>query len=243
MAQPILSSSYAGWGTSSLQRDVEELSKCVAYFRSIKSGKIVLLGHSTGCQDVVEYLVGQGQETRAPIDGGILQAPVSDREALVLALDPEMYHESCKIAQEMVDAGRGEDILPSKYSIFGPSPICARRWLSLASPNHDGDDDYFSSDLSNEQLAKSFGSVPARTSLCILFSGSDEHMSKTIDKVGLIQKWITFVKKGGGNVDEMNSGVVENASHNLQGNPADVVSDLVKRIVGFLTTLPTHSNI
>ena len=87
----------------------------------------------------MEYLVGPGHEKRAPIDGGILQAPVSDREALVMMMDKTKYDESCNIAQKMVGDGRGEEIIPSGYSKFGPTPVCARRWLSLASPNHDGD--------------------------------------------------------------------------------------------------------
>jgi len=245
LAQPILSSSYLGWGTSSLQRDVKELSKCVAYFRGLKTGKIVLLGHSTGCQDVMEYLVGPGHETREPIDGGILQAPASDREAMVAAIDPRVYEESCKIAQEMVDAGDGDEIISKKVTkgFFSPAPISAKRWLSLASPNHDGDDDYFSSDLSDEQLMKSFGSLPTRSPLCILFSGTDEFMPKTLDMAALIQKWAVFVKKGSGKVDEENSGVVKGASHNLAGNPEEVVQDLVRRILGFLDRLPAQSNL
>lgn len=48
IAQAILSSSYTGWGTSSLEKDAKELSRCVSYFRTIKTGKIILMGHSTG---------------------------------------------------------------------------------------------------------------------------------------------------------------------------------------------------
>jgi hypothetical protein len=244
LAQPILSSSYAGWGTSSLQQDVKELSECVSYFRRFKNGKLVLLGHSTGCQDVMEYLVGEGHETRSPIDGGILQAPVSDREAF-LAMDPKLYGESCKFAQEMVDAGLGDDIIPSKVSIFsteifGPAPVSAKRWLSIASPNHDGDDDYFSSDLSDEQLMKSFGSLPARTPLCVLISGNDEYVPTSVDKVALIARWIGFVKRGNGNVEEESSGIVEKATHNLAGDQEEIVSDLVKRVLGFLAALPAQ---
>lgn len=244
LAQPILSSSYIGWGSSSLQRDAKELSKCVSYFRGIKTGKIVLLGHSTGCQDVMEYLVGPGHETYAPIDGGILQAPVSDREAIVATMDPEVYKGSCEFAQKMVDAGDGDEILPSKVTeSFFPGPISARRWLSLASPNHDGDDDYFSSDLSDEQLKKTFGSLPAKSPLCILISGSDEHMPKTIDKAALVEKWIRFVKNGEGKVDQGSSRVVEKATHNLAGDPVGVVDDLVKRVLRFLDSLPAQSNL
>jgi hypothetical protein len=245
LAQPILTSSYLGWGTSSLQQDVKELSKCVSYFRGIKSGKIILMGHSTGCQDVMEYLIGPGHETREPIDGGILQAPASDRESIVLAMDSKVYEESCKVAQEMLDAGDGEEIMPKKVTkgFFSPAPVSAKRWLSLASPNHDGDDDYFSSDLSDDQLMKSFGALPARSPLCVLFSGSDEHMPKTLDMAALIQKWARFVKKGNGKVDEENSGVVKGASHNLAGNLEDVVQDLLSRVLGFLNGLPAQSNL
>lgn len=51
LAQALLSSSYTGWGTSSLVKDAQELAECVSYFRGIKTGKIVLMGHSTGCQE------------------------------------------------------------------------------------------------------------------------------------------------------------------------------------------------
>ncbi|ESZ96462.1 hypothetical protein SBOR_3194 [Sclerotinia borealis F-4128] len=237
LAQILLSSAYTGWGISSLKEDTEELSKCVSYFRSIKSGKIILMGHSTGCQDVMEYLTGPGHETNAPIDGGITQAPVSDREALGQEMDADILKSSISLAQKMVEAGDGEEILPSSATQgFFPSPVCARRWLSLASPNHDGDDDYFSSDLTDEQLKKTFGSLPARSPLCILFSGNDGYVPKYIDKEALVKRWIEFVKKGDGKVDEENSGVIPGASHNLTRSP-EAVPELVKRVLGFLKGL------
>jgi hypothetical protein len=244
LAQVHLSSSYAGWGTSSLARDAKELSKCVAYFCTIKSGKIVLVGHSTGCQDVMEYLTGAGHETRPAIDGAILQAPASDREGLVMEMDPEVYRRSCDSAKRMIEEGHGKEILPSyETKNFFPCPISARRWLSLASPDHDGDDDYFSSDLKDEQLIKSFGQLPARTPLCVIFSGSDEYMLKSIDKAGLIKRWSDIAKTGKGRIDEINSGVVEGASHNLAGNPEDVVAALVSRVLGFLDGLSPQANL
>ena len=116
------------------------------------------MGHSTGCQDVMEYLTGAGHETRPPIDGAIIQAPASDRESIVMLMDPSLYRLSCGTAKRMIAEGQGDEILPS-YETLGlfPCPVTAKRWLSLASPDHDGDDDYFSSDLSDEQLKKSFG--------------------------------------------------------------------------------------
>lgn len=243
IAQVLLSSAYTGWGISSLKKDAAELSQCVAYFRTIKSGKIILMGHSTGCQDVLEYLTGPGHETNAPIDGGIIQGPVSDREALGQEMDADVLKNSISLAQKMVNAGDGEEVLPSSATQgFFPSPVCARRWLSLASPNHDGDDDYFSSDLTDEQLKKTFGSLPARSPLCILFSGADEYVPKFVDKEALVKRWIDIVKKGDGKVDEENSVVVPGASHNLTKSPK-AVPELVKRVLGFLDGLSSHSHL
>ncbi|TVY34104.1 UPF0613 protein [Lachnellula subtilissima] len=245
IAQAILSSSYTGWGISSLQKDVKELSQCVAYFRTIKSGKIILIGNSTGCQDIMEYLTGAGHEDRAPINGGIIQGPVSDREAMIMTMDPAVYKSSCAAAQAMVDAGDSAEILPSKKTdnFFSNCPVSAYRWLSLASPNHDGDDDYFSSDLTDEQLMKTFGSLPATSPLCILFSDADEYMNKDIDKMALTKRWIEITKRGAGKVDEENSVPLEGASHNLAGNSDEVVQGLVRRVLGFLSGVSANSNL
>ena len=62
IAEVLLSSSYRGWGTSSLTKDAKELAECVGYFRGLRPGReVVLMGHSTGCQDVMEYVVGEGE--------------------------------------------------------------------------------------------------------------------------------------------------------------------------------------
>ena len=237
LAEVLLSSSYEQWGTSSLQKDVSELSKCVSYFRALKTGKIVIMGHSTGCQDVMEYLTGPGASEREKIDGGIIQASVSDREALA-SFDDKLAEKS-EFAQKWVDEGKAEDILPSQFSIglFGNTPVTARRFLSLASPNHDGDDDYFSTDLSDEQLAKSFGALPKGSPLCILYSGEDQYVAKEVDKKALVEKWIGFVKRGDGTVDEVNSGVVNGATHNLTDCNEEVVKDLIGRVARFVESV------
>lgn len=183
----------------------------------------------------MEYLTGPGKEGRNPIDGGIVQAPVSDREALFALMGEEKYKETCAAAQKFIDEGLEDDILPSRLSPGAlKAPMSAKRWLSLASPNHDGDDDYFSSDLSDAQLAKSFGSLPKGSPICVLMSGSDEYVPPTIEKKVLFERWIEAAKKGEGKVVEEFSGIVEGASHNLSGNEEKVVGDLVKRVIGFL---------
>lgn len=197
------------------------------------------MGHSTGCQDVMHYLVGPGKESRAPIDGGIMQAPVSDRQSMEIMLDEEERSSTNKIAAEWVAEGRGEDVLSSAatHGFFDNTAICARRWLSLASPNHDGEDDYFSSDLTDDQYQRSFGSLTKRSKLCILYSGKDEYVPKHVNKKSLAEKWIGIVKKGSGEVDEKNSGIVEGATHDLKNNPDEVISGFFSRVIGFISDL------
>ncbi|KAL2066878.1 hypothetical protein VTL71DRAFT_1302 [Oculimacula yallundae] len=238
LAEVHLSSSYSGWGICDLSDDADEISKCVTYFRGIKTGKVVLMGHSTGCQDIMFYLTGTSHSTRAKIDGAIMQGVVSDRQALEKDLDPALYARSCAAAKAMIEAGDGDEILPPKtMNDFFEVPVSAKRWLSLASPDHDGDDDFFSSDLSDEQLAKTFGTLPKETIVCILHSGNDEFVDPKLDKDGIIRKWIGFIKKGGGSVDEVHSGVLEGATHNLKKASPEVLGGLLRRVLGFLDGL------
>ncbi|KAI9836339.1 MAG: hypothetical protein M1837_003407 [Sclerophora amabilis] len=238
LAQVLLSSSYTGWGSSSVSLDAREISECVAYFRQSRGpkGKIVLLGHSTGCQDVMEYLTGKEAGERPKVDGGILQAPVSDREAMSYMLRRDIFSRSIQVAQEYVAAGNGEDILPAEVTAnFFGSPCSARRWLSLASPDHNGEDDYFSSDLSDDQLKGTFGKLgEIGTPLCILYSEKDQFVSPDLDKHGLVKKWISIAQATGGSIDEKHSGVIREGNHTFEDKPREVVEDLERRITGFI---------
>jgi hypothetical protein len=50
----LLSSSYAGWGTASLAGDAAELRTLLAHLTGVRGARrVVLMGHSTGCQDIV----------------------------------------------------------------------------------------------------------------------------------------------------------------------------------------------
>ena len=231
----LLSSSYAGWGISSLGDDVAEIAQCVEYFRKLRpNGKIVLMGHSTGSQDVIHYLVSRGQ--RPKIDGGIFLSGISDREAFSSNLPQSEYDQSIRMAQEYIDDGRGGDCLPSSItgSVF-PGPVSAKRWMSLLSPGpaHAGEDDYFSSDFDDDRLRGTFGKIgETGTPVSILFGGNDEHVPDSVDKESLVSRWTKIIKDGGGVVDE-DSGVIPEATHTLNevGKPLD---ERLRRITGFL---------
>ncbi|MCJ1398493.1 hypothetical protein MMC11_001693 [Xylographa trunciseda] len=239
--QPLLSSSYAGWGTSSLDEDVQELVQCINYILALRpEGKIVMLGHSTGCQDIMHYLLSPLGKTEIPrphLAGGILQAGVSDRECMAMLLPEELYNSSVRLAQSYVNDGREEDVLPmAATGGFMNVPITARRWLALASPPpaHDGEDDYFSSDLPYDRLKETFGRIGTTgTRIQILFGEEDQYVPHSVDKKGMIEKWERVIRGGGGVVDK-ESGMVTGANHNLDNVSEEVVQDLVRRVIGFL---------
>lgn len=237
--EPTLSSSYRQFGIASLGQDVAEIAQLVEYLHNIHpEGKVVLFGHSTGSQQVMHYAIQPG--SRPTIYGSIFQASVSDREALTSLLSSDDYDSTCAIAQSYISEGRGEDILPFKVTntFFQTAPVSARRWLSLASPgpNHEGEDDYFSSDFDHERLSKTFGNLgKTGQRISFLYGGSDQYVPSTIDKSKLVEKWHEHIRRGGGIIDK-GSGIVRGASHTLKegGEP---LGNLIGRVIGFLHRL------
>ncbi|CRG86401.1 UPF0613 protein [Talaromyces islandicus] len=275
----ILNSSYDMWGTGRLGRDVEDIAQGVEYVKAYKKGlqtdqepKVVIMGHSTGSQDVLHYLYtpnpipvdtvfdqGLLHINRPAVDGAIMQAPVSDREALLSHLtdgagnfkDAEgegTYLQLVDMAKRLTyaDDNMHDVLLPLSLTSklgFPPTPVTARRFLSLVSPDSPADpqeDDLFSSDLHDKRLDETFGMIASRnllkTKLVVLYSGEDEHAPKKIDKQKLLQRWQTATNKSFQILwDDEHSGVVPGASHNLGGEGEDEARrDLATRVQGYL---------
>ncbi|KAH9866135.1 hypothetical protein J1614_008699 [Plenodomus biglobosus] len=236
IAEVLISSSYKGWGTSSLARDAREIGECVKYFKQLRPGKkVVLMGHSTGCQDAMEYILGKDADKRTGLDGVILQGGVSDRQAWEDMLTKSEYDEVVGKARDLIDQGKGKEAMASEgnpvVKEFG-GPISAYRLHSLLAKG--GDDDYFSTDLSDQDFANTFGKFPRETPVCFLLGSDDPYVPATIDKAALLQRWTNIIREGGGLVDDKNGGVVSGAHHNLDGDADEVVQDLVRRVCGFL---------
>ena len=258
----ILSSSYAGFGMSSLGKDVEQIGLCVDYVRKYKreasgnsSSKVVLMGHSTGSQDVLHYLIapnplqtpaGPGPKLkgllRLPVEGAVMQAPASDREGVQVA--PEDLEKYKRLAELSNAAAPGtEELLPLSATkpFFGNTPMSARRFVSLLSPlgpGNPGEDDYFSSDFTDDRLARTFGSIGqsrllTSNSLLAIMSGGDEHVPKTIDKNSLLKRWTTACGNGG---ISLTSEVIPGASHAMGGaDQQQQREDLVRCVMGYLS--------
>ena len=106
------------------------------------------MGHSTGSQDVIHYLsassssyasaTGSDPTTSAggdlpQVDGGILQAPVSDREYNEDPTSPhsQIWLSRLPAATAMVKSGRGAEILDEELCAKSGCRMSAYRLWSL----------------------------------------------------------------------------------------------------------------
>ncbi|KAE8154165.1 DUF1749-domain-containing protein [Aspergillus avenaceus] len=272
-----LTSSYQSWGLGHLDRDTDEIAQCLNYIKEYKTGKfgngkVVLLGHSTGSQCVVHYLHRPNPHSSTPafdpwlehvkrpvLDGAIMQAPVSDREAFKWVLTHgiggkspseirKVFETVEALAKEGASRGEADDVLlPLSMTSMvypGNTPLTCRRFLSLVSPESPrspGEDDLFSSDLSDEQLAKTFGMIKQggllRHKLMVLFSGADQSVPDWVDKEKLLARWKNATDLNGKEQiwDDTYSGVIPNASHALSNDDqAEPRKWLVGRVMGYL---------
>ncbi|GAA0139037.1 hypothetical protein LIER_00663 [Lithospermum erythrorhizon] len=216
LVQFLFSSSYTGYGTSSLKQDAMELDQLISYLiNKEESEGVVLLGHSTGCQDIVHYMRTNAACSRA-VRGAILQAPVSDRE--YKATLPETAS-MIDLAVKMISDGRGSELMPREADPC--APITAYRYHSLFAYN--GDDDMFSSDLSEDQLKQRLGhmcTIPCQ----IIFSMGDEYVPDYVDKKALVNRLCTAI---GGAVEKVE---IEWGNHSLSNR----VEEAVRAIINFV---------
>lgn len=99
-------------------------------------GRLTDAAPPPGCQDCLEYANRDKYQT-PPVDGYILQSPVSDREAACLFLSGEDLDRSIRVAEDMVEEGRAGDAMPRQLlpPIF-ETPVTAYRWRSLAAKGY-----------------------------------------------------------------------------------------------------------
>ncbi|KAK4266416.1 hypothetical protein QN277_027341 [Acacia crassicarpa] len=209
LVQFLVSSSYSGYGTSCLQQDAKELDLLLNYLIDREDSEgVILLGHSTGCQDIIRYMSTNAACTRA-VHAAIFQAPVSDKEYRATLPNSASMTE---LAAKMISEGRSSELMPGDAD--PNSPITAYRYNSLCSYN--GDDDIFSSDLSDEQLKMRLGHMSC-TQCQVIFSMSDENVAEHVDKKLMAERAM-----GGAEKVE-----IENGTHSLSNRVEEVVNAII----------------
>jgi len=165
-----------------------------------------------------------------PVDGFIMQGSISDREGYVDALTQTTVDDILSLAKEMIDAGRGDDVV-SKSKL--PPGCC---WVRVGSSlSHgpcladicftSGDDDYFSSDLPDEKAKEIWATV--KKPILIVPSAEDEYVPPSVDFEKLLAKWKSHCPEA----SDL-SALIPGAGHTVQ--PASSQEWLAQRVVSFL---------
>ena len=229
-------SSSIGWGTGSLARDHSEITKLVKFLKSEDGGsrkKVGLMGHSTGCQNTMYYLSkAERDENYVDVDFGILQASVSDREAAGELMEKETIEKGNALAKKYIDEGKSDELMPYNYTLnFFGAPVNAYRWYSLFSKR--GDDDFFSSDLEDDDFKLTFGKVDKP--LLVLYGGCDEFAPDYVDKALLLSRFKSATKPG---IWSPYSKIIEGGKHNLgEGSKETAVDDCLVSVCKLLENL------
>uniref|UniRef100_A0A7C9A8C9 Uncharacterized protein n=1 Tax=Opuntia streptacantha TaxID=393608 RepID=A0A7C9A8C9_OPUST len=145
------------------------------------------------------------------------QAPVSDRE--YRATLPETAA-MIDLASKMISEGKGSELMPRNAN--PDAPITAYRYHSLCA--YMGDDDMFSSDLTDDQLRMRLGHMSS-TPCQVIFSMGDEYVPDYVDKKALVERLCRAL--GGAEKVE-----IEHGNHSLSnraGESVDAIINFVRR--------------
>ncbi|KAI8099460.1 uncharacterized protein BX664DRAFT_321291 [Halteromyces radiatus] len=218
-------SSYNGYGASSLENDVKELDYLIEFLKqTYHKTHLVVMGHSTGCQ--ISVCHNKSGKYRQDIAGYILQAPVSDREWYSAVVPNHLQH--IQLATTMREQSHGNEWMPRYLDNALQAidvPITADRFYSLYARG--GDDDLFSTDLTDEELKKVFQGV--HQPMLLLNGAQDEFYQSSIDPLTFLerlQKLCPAIR---------DIGIIPGANHKVDDLNAQHI--LASRVLSFLDTI------
>lgn len=218
LVQPIISSSYMGFGNGSLQRDCDELQELMRYLITYRNAQeFCLVGHSTGCQDAIYFLEHAAPDLCDKLRLVALQAPVSDREH---ASTQDGHSTNLILARNLVNEGNGQEMMPR--SAFW-APITAQRFVDLN--ERGGTDDYFSSDFTEEELTnrlRHVGKDRSGLKVLVAFSGADEYVPEYVDKQLLTDRLVNAMNTDCNTENPVAEALfLASGNHNLSEGPND----------------------
>jgi len=226
LVQPLISSSGIGFGNGSLKRDTEEISDLMTYLIHHSFAEtFAFVGHSTGCQNAVHFMKYGEKTLMEKVKVIALQASVSDREGVMTGPN---YETDIAHAKKLQDMGQEEEMMPR--SAFW-APITASRFLALQDIG--GEDDFFSSDFSDEELGLRLRYMGQRgdqngMKTLVSYSGEDEYVPATVDKKLLLERLCAAMRSQTSpdvechsNQDSVVSLFIETGNHNLSNDDGD----------------------
>jgi pimeloyl-ACP methyl ester carboxylesterase len=196
LIQPLFRSSNLQYGWHTIDDDVEDLKTLIDYLINNRNDlkTILLMGHSTGCQDIIHYL--RQEKTHPKIPRVILQGPVSDRQYLSRLSSTKDQLDYC--------FKNNKDIKEWLPRHLHDPPLTIQRCLSLNETN--SIEDLFSSDLTDEQLKNIYENI--ETPITWIWSEQDEYVPDDLK-----QNLTNFVQNKLANKNNSTFILLQNADH------------------------------
>lgn len=156
-------------------------------------------------------------------------------------MSPEDLATSIRIASEQIQAGRGPYALPVEamqliYPVKQGEPvrdgsvsaISANRWYSLAAKG--GHEDYFSSDLTDEEMKDAFKALrQSEKNILFAFGEKDGSVPESMDKEKLLEK---FKRCAGEKAETL---LLKDANHQIHAQAPQ--KEFIDRVIGLVTSL------
>ena len=205
LIQPLLRSSNLQFGWHSIDTDIEDFKALLDYLTKNRTNleSIILMGHSTGCNDIIHYL--RNEKPHPKIVRAILQAPVSDRQHL--CRNP-VIKDQLDYCRKNIET-KNEWLPRTLYDL----PVTIERWLSLV--EIDSKEDLFSSDLTGEQLKDIYENI--QIPVLWIWSGKDQYVP-----VDLKEEVENFVRKKLANKPGSAFILLKNADHEVHDEEEQV---------------------
>ena len=206
LIQPLLRSSYYQYGWNTIDDDVQDLITLINYLDNKQNSfeSFILMGHSTGCQDIIHYL--RQNKIHPKLTYVILQGPVSDRQYLSKLYSTKEQLDYCYNNNNL----NKDEWLP-RYLHYPPLTI--QRCLSLNQKN--SIEDLFSSDLNDQEINSIYQNIS--TPIIWIWSKEDEYVPNDIK-----QQVEDFIKNKLSNRTNSKLILLENSDHTVSSQQQQI---------------------
>ncbi len=187
---------------------VYDINAGIAFLKRKGCKKIILQGHSSGCQKITYY---QFKTKNRNVKALILLAPADDRNIARKMLGKD-FERTLKLAEDMINDGKGSEFMPR--GIAGLPIISAGRFYSLCHPSS-----------KESRLFNYEGKMTELSSINIpilaVFGSNDIYLTMPAEKTLSILKSKSIKSKCG-------TFVIKGAPHNFRGYEKQLVSAVEK---------------
>lgn len=192
---------------------VDDLEGALNEVKRRNAKKIILVGHSTGCQKSIYYL--SQRNTQINIAGVVLLAPLSDYADYQKFTPPSVNEKLVAKAEDLVKNGKPHQLLPFELFEKIPAIFCdAQRFLSLYTP--DSPEEIFCYAQKNK-IPKTLQKV--KISLLVLLAEHDEYRDRPMKQLA---NWFTQNNRS----KQFAVKIITNASHSFWGKEKKVIDQI-----------------